>query len=108
MELLVAHELLSSLDVGVLLLAPSQSPEDLHDLPALVEFVQARQIPVVHLVRSNVFAQHVSLLWAGQLQTWEVSRNEPLPTGKPIVVDLAWARLRMEKARKEITSVRRW
>jgi hypothetical protein len=65
--------------------------------PGLVELIQEKAIPIVHLVRTNLFELYCSLQFAGRDGIWTIEKGEDIQPleSRTLRVDLEHCRVRM-------------
>ncbi|MCA9215175.1 MAG: hypothetical protein KDB27_19035 [Planctomycetales bacterium] len=77
--------------------------------PALIGIIRSLGSPIIHVIRRNVFQQHVSTRFAEQTQTWHYqSKDDKQPEEIAIRLDPAQCQYGMEMSQRRTKQFRAW
>ncbi|MFC1759105.1 Stf0 family sulfotransferase, partial [Planctomycetota bacterium] len=77
--------------------------------PTLIGFVRSMEMPVIHVIRKDVFRQHVSNKFAHQTQTWHYQSIEnETPKEIAIRLDPTHCQYSMEMSQRRTKQFRSW
>ncbi|MCA9217231.1 MAG: hypothetical protein KDB27_29380 [Planctomycetales bacterium] len=81
----------------------------LFNYPFLMEIVRSRHVPIIHVIRKDVFQQRVSIAFAEATQDWHFPSNvESKPKDVSIRLDPAHCQREMELSQRRTAMFREW
>jgi LPS sulfotransferase NodH len=79
-----------------------------HNIPFLLKLLAKHEIPVIHIVRSNILARYISSLVAQKTKKWVAGKGDKMEENVIVYVDISALINNLRNTREEINLYRSW